>query len=163
MCIPFLSAHFFHHISNFLVTLSTKLEGCFASQLHAKCSSSLLFATNVVLLTPFQAVVILRDFNSFRMIETTLPSLILTFEQISPIVTRPPCSISSRTASMFAGVTLVSNVSACSQKTVRATQTLGLSIMFHPQTMVAIHAKFQRLLSRPNLEQRLEHKFRDLI
>lgn len=152
MCIPFLSAHFFHHISNFLVTLSTKLEGCFASQLHAKCSSSLLFATCVVLLTPFQAVVILRDFNSFRMIETTLPSLILTFEQISPIVTRPPCSISCRTASMF----------ACLER-IRKQETLVLSIMFHPQTIVAIHAKFPRLLCRPNSEQRLEHKFRNLI
>lgn len=51
---------------------------------------------------------ILRNFNSFRTMETTLPRLILIFQRILSIVVHRSCSIGCSTASTFAGVTLVS-------------------------------------------------------
>lgn len=90
--------------------------------------------------------------------ETTFPWLILTFGQILSIVMRRSCSISSPTASMFAGVTLVSRVTdaTCFEridvhwKTSR--KHSGFSIMFHPQTVVAIYAKFQWVLCPQRLK-----------
>lgn len=56
---------------------------------------------------------ILRNFNSFRTMETTLPRLILIFQRISSIVVHRSCSIGYPTASTFAGVTLVSERREC--------------------------------------------------